>query len=1032
MGFHIRISSLALITGAIIAAAAPSAAQAAFGVESFFAANCNAAHKECNKVANPSSEPKKAKEEEVAKAELEGFPQAGGHPNWGITDFTVSSAEITNGEGKKVKIPFNGTELVKVRHIRTDVAPGLSTNPQAVPKCSIHNFGEELGGGIFEAPTCPEGSEIGINKVVVVGPKAGAEDQALEGIVYNLEQTPGNASLFGVALEFPKAFAEEIFKGTALEGASKAIPLYAHTLIEGGVEYASNYHDYFEINVSETLPLLSSRLTFKGNVGGPLLGGSGAYFLTNPTSCTGIGPQTTTSITVEDNKGEVAPGSFEDPIGSSECGKLQFEPTFSLASETTASDQPDGITVKVATTHPEPIDSSDLRTAVVKLPEGMTMNPSAAAGLEGCTPAQIGIGTRNETKCPAGSRIGTIALEVPGLPAESLKGNIYLGKPESGPITGPPYTVYLDAESAKYNIKVRLKGTVEPNLATGQLTTTFAENPEQPFTEVILHFDGGMFAPIANPLVCGKGASTAAFTPFSGFNAPAATELPFMTEGCSSTAFAPTQSTSVTPNIGGAESNFVFTLTRPEGQQYLEQIKTVLPPGLVGKIPSVPQCSEAQAVADNCPATSQIGTVRATAGSGEPFAFNGTVYLVGPYKGAPYGLLFAVPVLAGPFNLGTEFVHAKIEVNPRTAQVSVSVPELPLIRDGVPTRLRSMTVDIDRPNYIINPTNCGALNTESTVTSTTLTSSPSHSTALASSPFQVEGCSGLAFKPGFTASTSGKASKPNGASLVTTMTQGPGQSNIKSVLVQLPKQLPSRLTTLQKACLAKTFEENPYNCSKESMVGTATAVTPVLPNVMKGPAILVSHAGEEFPSLELVLEADNIRVIVEGKTHITKGITTTNFAATPDVPVSSITVSLPLGPFSALALERPGRTNLCTEKLVMPTTITGQNGVVIKQNTIIAPSECGVQVLKQKVKGNAVEVTVETYSAGRVSLSGSGLTTTRKTFTAAKKSVTIKVPLSRGGRGRRRPFSVKVRVGFTPTKKGAKTSSASVSVKFKR
>jgi hypothetical protein len=1026
----VRISLVALVLSALglVALSAP-AAQAAFGVESFFAANCNETHKECNKVAKAN--PTKA--EEVAKAELEGFSQAAGHPNFGITDFTVTNLEI----GPGVKIPFNGVELATVRHVRTDVAPGVSTNPQAVPKCSAHDFGVELGGGIYEAPTCPTSTEIGINKVVVVGPKAGATDEALEGKVYNLDQTPGLSSLFGVALEFPKALAEELFKGTPLEGASKAIPLFAHTLIEGGVEYANDYHDFFEIKVSETLPLLSSRLTFKGNIGGPALGAStGAFFLTNPTSCTGPGPQTTTSVAIEDTKGEVGHGAYESPIGGTGCASIPFAPTFSLTPETTASDATDGVTVRVATTHPETIDSSDLRTAVVKLPEGMTMNPAAAAGLEGCTPAQIGIGTRNETTCPTGSRIGTVALEVPGLPNESLKGFVYLGKPTSGPITAPPYTIYLDAESTKFNVKVRLKGTVEPNPITGQLTTTFSENPEQPFTEAIMHFNGGAFAPIANPVVCETGAAIASFTPFSGFNTPAPTALPFTTSGCASSApaFAPTQSAPAgVPMGGGTESNFTFSLTRPEGNQYIKEVSTVLPPGLVAKIPSVPLCAEAQANAGTCPAASLVGTVRATAGSGTPFPFTGRAYLTGPYNGAPYGLSFVVPLEAGPFNLGTQVTRAKISVNPNTARVIVS-SVLPVIGQGVgmpssgiPVRLRSLTVDIDRPNYILNPTNCAELKTESTVTSTL------GATVLISSPFQAEGCSGLGFKPAFSASTGAKHSKTQGASLVTTITMPGGNANMKSVFVQLPKQLPSRLTTLQKACLAKVFEANPLNCRKESPgseVGSATANTPVLPNVMKGPAFLVSHSGEEFPSLELVLEADGVQVIVEGKTKIKNGITTTNFAATPDVPVTSITVNLPTGPHSALTTVNLN-TNLCTAKLTMPTTLTGQNGKVVKQNTTISPTGCGVQITGHKVVGNTAYLTVRTYSAGRISGSGKSLSTKARTLNGATKATTLKVPLSSAGRNRRKPFSVKVRVGFVPKKKGGARSSASVTVKFR-
>jgi hypothetical protein len=225
------------------------------------------------------------------------------------------------------------------------------------------------------------------------------------------------------------------------------------------------------------------------------------------------------------------------------------------------------------------------------------------------------------------------------------------------------------------------------------------------------------------------------------------------------------------------------------------------------------------------------------------------------------------------------------------------------------------------------------------------------------------------------------------------------------------------------------FEANPLACAKESPgseVGTATAITPTLPVPMTGPAFLVSHGGEEFPALELVLEGDGVRVIVEGKTDIKKGITTTNFATTPDVPVSSITVNLPLGPHSALGANA----NLCAPTLVMPTIITGQNGKQIKQNTLISPTGCGVQIVGHKVVGNTAYLTIKTFSAGRISGSGKGLSTKYRTLSAASKATTLKIPLSSGGRSRRRPFKVSVRIGFVP-KKGAH-SSATVTVSFRR
>jgi hypothetical protein len=1045
---------------AFVVLSAP-AAQASLGIDKFVGINCNATAETCGESnKGPLSE---TVEPEIVKSEAEGDTQAAGHVPFGVTDFTVTHT----GE---IKTDTAVPDAV-VTHVRVDVAPGLATSPANVPQCTMNEFGEGPPNaakfGFYEAPKCkaggPEYHETGPESTIIGEEKAivyvnGLGDLPLSGVLYNLvppaPPAKPRASLFGAALKLPKFLTELILKKYGVPSPESEGQYYAHTLVEGNVEWgkeakgtgAGDYHDYFEVNVSPALPLIRSRQLDYGRAG------NGA-FITNATNCPGnhtttlslegvpLGTEEEIAKSVASGQREFSRKPYETLIGLQNCKAVPFNPLFSLETGGSESDKPDQLTTAVSLEHfteAEEVDSSQVKTATVTLPEGMTLNPSAAYGLEACTVAQARI--HSETfgvACPAGSELGTVSLEVPTLPPGSLTGTMYLGGPvtgsETGPITGPPYIVYIVANSARYGVSVRLKAEVEPNLATGQVKTVLNENPEQPFSKLTLHFNRGVLTSVANPLLCGTATGSTSFAPVATEGVKTATAgfgVPIT--GCvsSSPPFAPTQSTSVLPATGGSDTDFKFTLTRPEGQQYVEKISTTLPPGVVGKIPTVTQCTEAQANATQesgggCPASSQIGTVRVTTGSGEPYPFTGTVYLTGPYQGAPYGLAFKVPVVAGPFKFTEEVTRATINVNQRTSRVTVAA-KLPTIKDGIPLRLRSMTVDVSRPNYILDPTNCGAFKTESAVTSTLNT------TALATSPFQVEGCSGLAFKPTFAASTSGKASKASGASLVTTITQAPGQANIASVFVQLPKQLPSRLSTLNKACLLKTFEENPYLCSKESMVGTATAVTPVLPNVMKGPAIFVSRAGEEFPSLELVLEADGVRVIVEGKTHIKKGITTTNFATTPDVPVSSITVSLPLGPFSALAPERtenPHKTNLCTEKLVMPTTITGQNGVVVQKQTIISPSECGVQILKQKVKGNTAYVTVETYAAGRVSISGNGLSTTRKTFTAAKKTVTIKVPLSRSARRRRRPFKIEVRVGFVPKQRGAKVSSASQSVK---
>jgi len=1045
MRVHVRYSLLALLAGALIAVAVPAAAAAAVtapGIEKFVAANCNETHKECAQERHTVetafgpqtfSEPKAPTT--VGESKTEFYLQAGGHVPYGVTDFKVKTEGVLPAQAPEGVLKGENGGIVT--HVRTDVAPGLATNPTAVAQCGGAEFGEAgktlLEGGkelpgthFFTAPTCSGETEIGINEATVFAGEAG--DLALSGFVYNLVQPPGRASDYGAALKLPKPFTELLlekegspYKGNALAKGQ----YYVHTLVEGNVEWAKeaagtnagDYHDYFEIEVSPELPLIASRLTFEGRRGG--------NFITNATSCPG---NSTTTLHLRGTVGVTTPGSYTPlpGVGLEGCNSVPFAPTFSLTPATSAADEPDGISATVGLTRfpgAAETDSAQLKTAVFTLPEGMTLNPSAAAGLTACTPKEAhihelpaGVG------CASSSLLGTVSLEVPTLPAGSLKGNLYLGGPESGPITAPPYIVYVDAESARYGVSVRVRGEVTPNLATGQLTTTFAENPEQPFTNVKLQFKEGALAPIANPLTCGTATTQATFTPYT-LTASKGLTSAFTPTGCSNPIpFAPGQSTANQTSNAGAATSFAFTLDRGDGQQYFSQVKTALPTGLVGAIPKVTLCGEAQANAGTCEAASQIGTASVLAGSGPtPYALPGSVYLTGPYNGAPYGLSIVVPEVAGPFNLGNVVTRAAINIDQSTARVSVSGTLPTITPGGVSTRLRKVSVSINKQGFLTNPTSCAAGATESTVTGT-LGASVS-----LSSPFTVAKCSALKFKPAFKASTAAKTTKKFGASLETTVNEVAGQANIKSVLVQLPKQMPSRLATLHKACPEATFAANPYHCPSGSFVGGARANTPLLPSKMKGPAILVSHGGAEFPDLDLLLEGNGVRILLIGNTKITKGITTTNFATTPDVPVSSITVNLPIGGHSALA----GYGNFCAQPLVMPTTITGQNGIVVKQNTLVNVGGCGVRIVGQKVVGNVAYITVQTYSAGRISGSGSGLATVYRHLAKAYRTATMKVPLARAGQRRGRPFKVRLRVGFVPTKRSVGNSASSVTLTFR-
>ena len=1034
MRSHVRVLCLAPVIGAILALVAVSApaAQAAFGIEAKFAANCKVST--CGEFGGSP----------LIDSEL--YTQAAGHPLAGITAFKINTTGTYPNE-----VPSG-----IVTHVRTDVGVGVATSPEAVAKCSFEQYGAELTGtGFYFTPACSSSSEIGENKVLVYagpnGVEMGVSDLPLEGEVYNLVQPEGRASDFGVALKLPKPLTEHILSGTPYAGTPyEKEQYYAHTLIEGGVEWGSeskgtgkaDYHDYYEINVSTTLPLISSRLILDGTKGTTGKGG----FITNPSSCSGVGPQTTTTFTVTPEGGPPAKAEYSGPLGTEGCKgesglKIPpFGPEFKLSPETTQQDQPDGITTELIVPHApgsseSDIDTSQLRTASVTLPEGMTLNPSAAGEVtSACTPAQARIHSSTfGVACPSSSKIGTDTLEVPTLPAGSLTGNLYLGGPEGGgAIEKPPYTIYLNAESTRYGVDVRLQGTVTPNESTGQLTATFTENPEQPFSNAILKFNGGKFAPIANPLTCSAANTTTSLVPYTGTGAYSPPVLPFTVDSngkggaCASPLpFSLSQSVvNQSPGYAGAKTSYTLNIGRGEGQQYLSQIKTVLPEGLIGLLPTVTKCGEAQANSGECPSTSQIGTVNVAAGSGSAYGFKGNVYLTGPYGGAPFGLSVVVPAVAGPFNLGNVVTRGTLNVEQYTAQV-VATTNMPTIVKGIPLRLRGISVEINKQGFLQNPTNCGVLKT-----ATTLTGFTPGSTAVAtqelSTPFQVSNCNKLAFKPAFGAATGAKTSKANGASLETTINIPSGDANVKSVLVQLPKQLPSRLTTLQKACPEATFAHNPYSCPSGSFVGGVRANTPTLGVKMKGPAILVSHGGAAFPDLDLLLEGEGVRVILVGNTNIKNGITTTNFAAPPDVPVTSITVNLPTGSHSALTANG----NVCASKLVMPTTIVGQNGTTFKQNTTIRVNNCPVRIVGHKVVGNTAYLTIQTYSAGRISGKGANLATVFRSLKQAHKTVSLKVSLSRAGQSRGKPLKVKVRVGFVPKKKGGPTSIAYTTVTF--
>jgi hypothetical protein len=936
------------------------------------------------------------------------FTQAAGHPQWGITTFEVNA-------------PAGKPDGV-VKRIRVDVPEGLAANPQALPSCARAEFNSN------PALCLTKGAKVGEAEAV-----SALEDPVLHttqsasntGNVYNLTPEPGLPLLFGIAIE--------------PTGGVLLSPI--HLMLEGHVSWgfepalaargipSGDFHEWFQIdNVPQTveanilgvpvanakLSTIKSKLYFEGQKGG--------HFLTLPSACSA---STTSYLELEGYEGAHTEAVTHTPVGVANCGAVPFKPTAAVKPETSLHDTPDGAETIVSVPQSDEINTADIKDAHLTLPEGLTLNPSAANGLQACTQAQLGKGGTAPVACPAASKIGTVLIET-ALPKGSLAGNVYLGKANgTGAITAPPYLVFIDAESV-YGVSVRLEGAAVPNPSTGRLEVSFLKNPQLPFSELRLKINGGPRSPLANPVTCGTANSDSLFTPYTG-GAPALPSAPFTTTGCPNPVpFVLTQSTPESTNKAGAFTSWNFNLHRSDGNQNLGRVQTTLPAGLVGLIPSVKLCNDPQAASGSCAATSQIGTATASAGVGsEPFTFSGPVYLTGPTEGQPYGLSIPIEAAAGPFDLGRVTTRVAIGVDPHTARV-IATSNLPRIVGGVPLHLQGLNVAVNKPNFLFNPTYCGPLSTNS------LLGAIQGATAAPATPFAVTACTSLPFKPVFAAASPTSPSRANGASLTVSYTQPAHQANIKSVVATLPKELPSRLTTLHQACPEAVFANatNYRACPAGSNVGTATVATPVLPEKLSGPAYLVSHGGAAFPDLDLILEGDHgVKVILEGNTNIKNGITTSTFAMVPDVPVSSFELKLPTGPHSALGSYG----SLCAKPLYMPTTITAQSGTVSKQNLRLSVGSCKIKILSHRVKKHSLVLRVRVFTAGRLSVKSPGLRTTYRKV-GGPGVVTIKVPLSNKGRrtlASGRALKVKVRVGFNPKHKDEFHSAAFTKATFK-
>jgi hypothetical protein len=885
--------------------------------------------------------------------------QAGSHP------FQLTTTIMLNQTGDPGHAPGQPKDL------HFNIPPGLIGNPTVFPQCTMADFTNYAGLWPHYLNMCPRDTVMGVSDIAIDEPYIGnfagigSIGGFWEGAVplFNLTPAVGEPARFGF-----------LVYGT---------PVILDTSVRTGGDYGVVVTVK---NISEAINFISSRVTFWGVPGDPAhdnsrgweCAGGPAYsrfyteapcvpldeskpqpFLALPTSCTGE-----MQTNVEADSWE-RPDAFGSPFAAGGepaldgCNRLPFDASIDVAPDGSAGSTPSGLSVGVhvpqeEALNPAGLEPADVRNTTVSLPAGVVMNPAAADGLQACSEGEAGLSSPSEVSCPESSKVGTVEIKSPLLP-NPLVGAAYLAAQNQNPF-GSLVALYLVVRDPVSGVLIKLAGEVKPDPVTGQLVSTFLNTPQLPFEDLTLHFFGGSRAPLGTPSSCGSYTTTSSFVPWSGNPAVEPSSTFQITSGpdgspCASPLpFAP-ELTAGSLNIqAGAFTPFTMTMSRQDGQQNLKAIELKMPPGLLGTLSSVKLCREPQADEGMCGPESLIGETIVSVGlGGNPYSVKGgKVYVTEGYGGAPYGLSIVNPAKAGPFDLGQVVVRAKIEVDPITAALTVTSDSsgpyaIPRILDGIPLQIKHVNVTITRPEgFTFNPTDC-----QPTKIGGSLTSSEGATSAL-SVPFQITNCATLAFKPGFRVFTNGKTSRAKGASLHVKLTypKAPfgSQANIRSVKVDLPKQLPSNLKTLQKACPHQTFEANPSACPPESRVGEAKATTPVLPVPLVGPAYFVSYGGAKFPELVVVLSGYGTTVQLHGETFINEhtDVTSSTFRTVPDVPVGTFELTLPQGRYSALAAPTP----LCGRKLVMPTMFTAQNGATLKQNTPIDVTNC----LKHRTK----------------------------------------------------------------------------------
>jgi hypothetical protein len=876
--------------------------------------------------------------------------QAGAH-----ADFTTNIELARNGN----------TTWANTRDVIARLPAGLFGNPEAFPKCTTQQFGHAP-----DESECPLDSQVGSAEIVIGGILSVT---AVEPI-YNMPVPGGDiVARFGFYAGYPVFINVRLDPETntlvaGTEGTSAGAQLLAAKLTFWGVPSAP-VHDPLRGMPDEI------------SAGGRPSSMPETPFMTNPTGCEAGRAVTISARSYQlPDSLSVVTVPFPQITG---CDSLEFNPRIALKPTTAQGTTGTGLDYELdlPTKGLEFANlpfGSEMRRAEVTLPEGMTVNPSEAEGLGVCSQADLARETYDSLPnvgCPESSKIGSVEASSPVIDRKAA-GSLYLAKPYENPF-GSLLALYMVLKVPDRGLLVKVAGKVTPDPVSGRLTTVFDDIPQLPVSEFKLHFREGSRAPLVTPPTCGTHSALSNLTPWARPASVLSLSSSFQIE--SGPDHGPCPTGGLPPfhpgllaypvnQVAGAYSPFYLALTRSDSEQEITHFSIKLPPGIVGKLAGIPFCpnaaiaaakartgthgGEEELNAPSCPQASEIGSSWAGAGVGSTLVYvPGKVYLAGPYHGSALSIVSVTAAKAGPFDLGTVVVREALKVNPETAEVFVDATgsdPIPHIIQGIPVRLRDIRVSVDRPKFVLNPTNCKATSTASTVLGSGLdfSSEADDRPITVTSPFEVADCASLGFAPKLALSLKGGTKRGENPAFKAVLKARPGDANIGASQVTLPHSEFLDQSHIKTVCTRVQFNSgqgNGANCPAGSVYGHAEAITPLLDEPLSGPVFLRSSS-HNLPDLVAALHSGRIDIDLVGRIDSVgkEGRIRNSFEEVPDAPVTKFTLTMQGGAKGLLV----NSTNLCTRPNRALSHFTGQNGKVYDTKPVLKP-KCGKHAKKK-------------------------------------------------------------------------------------